>query len=150
MRGVTAIRAHPRMGEYMTAVLDVVLPVRLPQAAHVKALLHETPSPDLHMKLIELGYHVHTYADERIGPVTRLDDVRHIARVAANRVWKVETFGGFKDGAIVGSLLAHARVYIPDATSATLVAPVEINTREPLVHFRGEWVVWGKASVRVG
>ena len=136
-------------GDMTTTMLELMLPVRLPADFGVKAWLFHDPSAELSAELNRITFTRIGYADERLGDVGRLDELEAVAKAGGNSIYKVETVSDRTSDDIVGDLLAHARVYVPVATSATFAARPTVHRGTRVVTLNGERVAWAPGLVRV-
>lgn len=126
-----------------------MLPVRLRADASVNALLRWEPTPELHGSLSALGFWRSGYPDERLGNIRRLDEVLRLAEDAGNPIWKMTAVRDSASVDVVGNILDHVRVYIPDATGVRLPSASAAVSGAAVRKLGADWVSWAEFPVRV-
>lgn len=131
-----------------TTTLHLTLPVRLPSETGVHAKLHSEPADAQRDELNSIGFWRLGYPDERLGRIRQLDDAVQCAEAAGNPFWKVTVIGEAA-GDVVGELLDHARIYIPDASGARLMGRAAVPSGAEARKLDVDWVSWVLLTVRV-
>ena len=132
-----------------TTRLSLLLPVRLPADAGVKALLFNGPSNEQHRALALLGFTQFGYSDERLGRVGTLDEATTVNEEHSNRFWKTQIIGDNVRGEVIGDLIAHARVYEPGATVAHVVSGPSLRSDAGIDKFGDDWIAWARVILEV-
>lgn len=132
-----------------TTTLSLMLPVRVPGDEGIKALLVNDPAKEHHRALTLAGFTASRCSDERLGQVSTMNEAIALNDQFGNRFWKTTTVSHLESETVVGDLLAHARVYLPDAAAARMVGRAQADRGSALERIGDDWVVWARVGVEV-
>lgn len=133
-----------------TRRITIKAPVRVAENTAVMLTISYTPTNELHRELSTLGFIQFGYADERMGRLGKLGEAIAASQNHANPAYRKHLLLD-RDGnlTLIGNVLAHARVYEPDATGAREIGRPGLPPDADIVQFQGDWAVWATVELEI-
>lgn len=132
-----------------THTITITAPVLAGRDLSAEVVLFERPTDAMHCELKKAGFMPGLYADIRRGRVGGLDAALAAVAEHEGQVWRISTPAQSPTREVIGDLLTHAQMFVPDAVSAELLGTILVLANTPLTQVNGRWVVWAQASIRV-